>query len=117
LLLGVNLILTIWVCPRVKFALMGELGFNSMSLPPEVNFVSKGECSPLCPPPGVNTLMFRRRGSSPQGANFTPREQSSPRGTNFTPVGQSFPLGLKLKIDLWNIFSIIDIYFTQIYTT
>jgi hypothetical protein len=55
-----------------------------------------GECSPLCSPPGVNTLycLEEWRGEqriSPPGDNFTSR------GTKFTPGGQLCSWGSKIE--------------------
>jgi hypothetical protein len=67
--------------------------------PPGVNFVPKGECSPLRSSPGVNTLLLRRMA----GANreFHPQGITAPLGDNFAPGVQSLPLGAKLRMGPW----------------
>jgi hypothetical protein len=82
--------------------------FNNMvcpqgwSLPLGVNLAHRGElcplgeCSPLCSPPGVNTLYCleewrAEQRISPPGDNLTPRGQDSFLGDNFAHGGQSLP--------------------------
>jgi hypothetical protein len=78
---------------------------------PGVNFDPRGElrphgeCSPLCSPPGVNTLYYLEEWRSkqrikPPGDNFTLGGQNSPLEDNFAPGGQSLRLWAKLRIGL-----------------
>jgi hypothetical protein len=79
----------------------GPQGITSplaVNLAPRGEIWPLGECSPLCSPPGVNTLycLEEWRGKhriSPPWDNFTPRGQNSPLGDKFAP-------GVKLRMGL-----------------
>jgi hypothetical protein len=67
-------------------------GPQGWTWPPGVKFVPLAECSPLCSPPGVNTLYCLEE--------WRVEPRISPPGDNFSPWGQSSPLEVKLRMAL-----------------